>query len=62
MRINHILILGMLLPLVSWSQEEVVIEAFESSGEIKFATVSNALSYRVEWASYPRGTWTDLLP
>jgi formylglycine-generating enzyme required for sulfatase activity len=49
----------MLLPLISWSQEEVVIEAFESSGEIQFTKISNAVSYRIEWASAPGGNWTN---
>lgn len=52
-----LLIVG--LPDVSRGQEEVVIEAFESSGQLKFSRVSNAVSYRVEWAPTADGPWTN---
>jgi formylglycine-generating enzyme required for sulfatase activity len=41
------------------AEQEVYIEAFESSGEIQFAEVSNALIYRIEWAPSAGGPWTN---
>lgn len=57
-------ILALLVSVISWTavtsaQEQVVIEAFESSGQFQFSKVSNAVSYRVEWAPGAGGPWTN---
>lgn len=37
--------------------EDVVLESFSRTGELSFTQVSNAVNYRVEWASSPAGPW-----
>jgi formylglycine-generating enzyme len=35
------------------------ITSFDQKGELTFARASNAINYRVEWASSPNGVWTS---
>lgn len=39
--------------------EELVIESFDGNGTLVFNQISNAVNYRVEWASSPSGPWTN---
>ncbi len=40
-----------------WANSELVIESLDSAGELVFGEITNATSYRVEWASAPGGPW-----
>lgn len=39
--------------------EEFAIQAFDGTGRLTFNAVSNAATYRVEWAPSPAGPWTN---
>ncbi len=39
--------------------EEVVVQSFDRAGKVIFNGVSNAVGYRVEWASAMAGPWTN---
>lgn len=41
------------------AQQTVVIESFDSAGQMTFAQMSNAANYRIEWASSAMGPWTN---
>lgn len=46
-------------PMLGFGQEEVVIQTFDSPGQLTFGPVENAISYRVEWAPSADGPWTN---
>jgi formylglycine-generating enzyme required for sulfatase activity len=39
--------------------EDLMIQSFDLAGKISFNRVTNATSYRVEWAPSPGGPWTN---
>ncbi len=39
--------------------EELAVQSFNGSGQLVFSTLNSATNYRVEWASYPSGPWTN---
>ncbi len=49
--------LAILCALCRAQAEDVVVASFESSGQIAFQELTNAVEYRVEWAPSPAGTW-----
>ena len=51
------LIIGFLLCGMSVLAENLVIESFDSAGQITFNHITNATSYRVEWAPSPGEPW-----
>ncbi len=46
-------------PFSASAGSNLVITAFESTGELTFEQLDNALEYTVEWAPYPGGPWTN---
>jgi formylglycine-generating enzyme required for sulfatase activity len=53
-------ILAVLLsPLLAEAGTNLVITDFESSGELTFDQLDNALEYNIEWAPSPAGPWTN---
>jgi len=55
--------LGIVLALVAVAgfvnAEPFMIRSFQPAGSLTFNAMSNATSYRVEWASSPAGPWTN---
>ena len=41
------------------AQQPAVIESFDFTGQLTFSPMSNAASYRVEWAPSANGPWTN---
>lgn len=54
---------GIVLALVAVAgfvnAEPFMIGSFQTTGSLMFNAMSNATSYRVEWASSPAGPWTN---
>jgi sulfatase modifying factor 1 len=68
MKLNHSLkprvyFLSLFLTLAlspfAYSQVDVVIQSFDSSGQLRFNEVPNAEHYRIEWAPSVDGPWTN---
>jgi formylglycine-generating enzyme required for sulfatase activity len=53
------LLMGMGLCCLSVSAEDLRIESFDHAGQLTFNHITNATSYRVEWAPAPGGPWTN---
>ncbi len=49
--------LGLVLCGMDAVAEDLVIDSLESTGELSFTEITNATSYRVEWAPSPGGPW-----
>jgi len=47
------------LVAITATAEELVVESFDSNGTLVFNQISNAVNYRIEWASSPSGPWTN---
>ena len=41
------------------SGDDLMVESFESTGQLTFSTVSGAQQYKVEWSSAAGGPWTN---
>ena len=57
------LLAAMLAGSLLASADELVVQSFDSSGTLRFAEVTNAAMYRVEWASSARAVdqfWSSL--
>ena len=54
------LVTAVLFLVMAWasSAEELVIQSFDRAGHLSFSALSNAASYRVEWAPSPAGPWS----
>jgi sulfatase modifying factor 1 len=53
------LFLALALSPLGYSQVDVVIQSFDSSGQLHFNEVPNAEHYRIEWAPSVDGPWTN---
>jgi formylglycine-generating enzyme required for sulfatase activity len=53
------LFLALALSPFAYSQVDVVIQSFDSSGQLRFNEVPNAEHYRIEWAPSANGPWTN---
>ena len=53
-----VLVLTLAGTLTAWS-DDLLIQSFDTSGKVTFNTVTNAVGYRVEWASTAGGAWTN---
>ena len=58
---RHIItaMVGLLLCCVNAMAQDFRIESFDHPGQLTFNHITNATSYRVEWAPSPGGPWTN---